>query len=146
MGVTYQTDYREAAVQLLTTFKAVQGLNLQIYPSRPGQLLPPVAFVDRMEDDLLDFLTQTIFQHRVTVEVMVLHGLFDSKDTVDQRDRFVDAFLDYVRTQFHAAGGNTLIRVRRVSDDPAYVPDWVPAEAQRTYFGTRIFLEGDATD
>lgn len=146
MPVAYQAGYRAAAVQLLTDFKNAVGIKLQVYPSRPGLIAPPTAFVDRMEDDLLDFLTDAIFQHRPTVEVVVLHGLFDSKDAVDQRDRFVDGLLEWVRTRYHAAGANTLIRVRRVADDPTYVPDWLPAEQQRTYYGTRLFLEGDATD
>jgi hypothetical protein len=99
-----------------------------------------------MSDRLVDFLAPDIFQHTPGVEIVVLHGTFDSGDAVDQRDRFVDAFVDWVRTRFHAAGANTLLRVTSLEDDPTYVPDWLPPEQQRTYYGTRISLEGAATD
>ena len=31
-------------------------------------------------------------------------------------------------------------------DIPAFVPDWLPPEQQRTYYGTQINVEGFATD
>jgi hypothetical protein len=146
MAVALQSAYRAAAVDLLTDFKTDAEIKLQIYRARPRSIFPPTAFVDRMSDRLVDFLSPDIFQHTPGVEVMVLHGRFDSGDTVDQRDAFVDGFLEWVRTRFHAAGANTLLRVVSLDDDPTYVPDWLPAEEQNTYYGTRITLEGAAED
>ena len=74
--------------------------------------------------------------------MFVLHGLFDSKDAADQRDAFVDGFLDWAIDRYHAAGANTLVAVRAVQDLPNYVPDWLPPEEQRTYYATRLSLEG----
>jgi hypothetical protein len=76
--------------------------------------------------------------------VIFLHGLFDSKDAAEAVDDFVDGFLAWVKPRFHAAGANTLIALTEVEDLPTYVPDWLPPERQRTYYGTRIGLEGYA--
>jgi len=63
---------------------------------------------------------------------------------VDQADVFADAFLDWVTDRYHAAGANTVIGITEIADDPTYVNDWQPPDQQRTYFGTRITLEGFA--
>ena len=76
----------------------------------------------------------------------VLDGLFDSADAVVQRDDFVDGFLDWCADRFHAAGANTLIGAISLEDDPEYTPTWQPPEVQRTYYATRISLEGLALD
>lgn len=146
MSVALQADYRTAAVALLSEFSFDAGIKLQVYRARPSGILPPTGFVDRMSDRLIDFLGPSIFQHVVTIQLVILHGLFDSGDTVDQRDRFVDAFLDWVRTRFHQAGGNTLLRVTTVDDDPTYIPEWLPEAKRLTYYATVITLEGEATD
>jgi hypothetical protein len=78
----------------------------------------------------------------VQVDVIVLHGVFDSGETVDQRDRFVDGFLDWTVERFHAAGANTNLEVRAVRDLPVYVPDWLPSDVN--YYATVITLEGAA--
>lgn len=144
--MTLQADFRAAAVTLLTECAAASGVRLQVYRARPASIKPPTAFVDSMEDDLTDFLASAIFQHVPTVNLVLLWGLFDSGEAVDQRDAFVDAFHDYIRTRFHQAGGTTLIRPDLVQDDPAYVPDWLSLDKQATYYATRITLKGDATD
>lgn len=143
-----QADYRGAAVSILTAVAASAGVKLQVYRARPASLFTPTAFVDSMEDDLTDFLASAIFQHVPTVNIVCLWGLFDSGDAVDQRDLFVDAFHSYIRSNYHAAGGNTLIRPDLLQDDPGYVPDWIQPISGRpsTYYATRITLKGDATD
>jgi hypothetical protein len=75
-----------------------------------------------------------------------MHGLFDHGDTADQRDAFVDAFLEWVRTRFHAAGANSLIAVTTVEDDPTYVPEWIPERDRKTYYATVISLEVGQSD
>jgi hypothetical protein len=104
----------------------------------------PCAFVDRMT---ATFTTVgiTLTQTTPRAEVLVLHGLFDTKDATEQRDAFVDGFTNYVQTQFHAAGTNTLIESASVEDEPDFTTDWMPPEQQRTYYATRITLEGFAS-
>jgi hypothetical protein len=86
-----------------------------------------------------------LFQRIPIVRVIVLFGLFDSADAVQQKDDFVDGILDWVVTEPHAAGANTLIRISETQDLPDYVPEWLPPEQQRTYYATEISLEGFAT-
>lgn len=141
--IPVETQARAAAVQLLTDYAADVGLAMRVWPSRPEAIFPPTAFVDVINEALTGY-SRGYRQRRPQVQVLVLHGLFDHADTVRQRDAFVDGFLDWTADRFHAAGANTLIEVSQVVDDPAYVPDWVPADAVRTYYGTRIILEGFA--
>jgi hypothetical protein len=54
----------------------------------------------------------------------------------------VDGFIDWVLARYHAAGANTLIAVTDVDDIPDYVPEWIAPEKQRTYYASRISLEG----
>ena len=145
--ILLQRDYRTAAVELVGDYVQDAGIApFQLYRARPAAIKAPTGFVDRMSDRLEDFLAPAIFQHTITVSVVILHGTFDSGDTVDQRDAFVDGFLDWVRTRYHAAGANTLLRVTSVDDDPTYVPEWLPPDRRLTYYATVITLEGQATD
>lgn len=141
--IPVETQARAAAVQLLADYAADVGLELRVWPGRPEAVFAPTAFVDAI-NELLTGYTVTHRQRRVQVQVLVLHGTYDSADTVQQRDAFVDGFLDWVADRYHAAGGNTLIEVSQVSDDPAYLPDWLPADVNRVYYATRIALEGFA--
>ena len=141
--IPFQTQARAGAVQLLNDFAADVGITLQVYPGRPRSIFPPTAFVDAINEVLTEY-TLTTRQRIPSVEVIVLHGLFDAKDTVDQRDAFVDGFADWVADRYHAFGTNTLVAVTTIDDIPNYVPDWQAPEIQRSYFGTRITLEGFA--
>lgn len=141
--VNFHAAMRGAAVTLLTSYKTSAGINLQIYPGRPKSVYPPCAFVDRMTGS--DTPTgPAMRQQNIGVEVVVLHGLYDAADTVAQRDDFMDGFGNYVIEQYHAAGARTLITAASYEDDPNYVPDWI--EEQRTYYATRITLEGFANN
>jgi hypothetical protein len=142
--IPFQAAARAGAVQLLTDFKADVGINLQIYPGRPRSVQPPTAFIDSINETIGDYFA-TQRQRQPSVEVIVLHGVFDYAETVSQRDAFVDGFLDWVADRFHAFGANTLVEVTSVTDIPVFVPDWQPPEQQRQYYGTRITLEGLAT-
>ena len=121
---------------------------MQVYPARPMTLYPPTGFVSEMGDSLSPFPgTSTLFQHTPQIEVVCVWGTFDSKEAVNQRDAFVDAFHDWVRARVHEAGARTLIGPLSVNDIPVFNPDW-GNEAQRntSYYATRIVLEGFATD
>jgi hypothetical protein len=142
--VAFAAASRAGAVALLTDYKADAGINLQIYPGRPRSINPPTAFVDSINESLTEY-TLTTRQRVPSVEVIVLHGVFDYGDTVAQRDAFVDGFLDWVADRYHAFGTNTLVAVTDVTDIPVYVPDWQQPQDQRQYYGTRITLEGFAS-
>lgn len=137
--------YRAAAVDFLTDYAADASVRLQVYPGRPRTVNPPTGFVDVIRGGLTPF-ADSLFQHEPQVDLIVLHGLYDSKDAVEQADAFVDGFLAWAATRYHQAGANTTIRVASYEDLPSYVNDWVPPDQQRAYFGTQITLEGFETN
>jgi hypothetical protein len=146
--VATQAAYRAAAVTMLTDCAANASVKLQVYRARPQTLYPPSAFVDTMADSTEPFPgSSTLYQHTPLVELTLVWGLFDSGEAVDQRDAFVDAYHDWVRARPHQAGANTLIGPRSLNDIPVYNPDWGNEDQrQRSYYATRIVLEGFATD
>lgn len=140
--LAFETAVRAGAVSILEGYRTSADVKLQVYRARPASVNAPSAFVDRMTDRIEH--TASLRQRYVRAEVIVLHGLFDSGEAVDQRDAFVDGFFDYIRDQlFEAAAGTTLDLVN-VEDIPVYVPDWLRLEAQRSYYATRLTLEGFA--
>jgi len=142
MTIEMRASMRAAAVTMLKAYGSSASLTLQVYPGRPRSVNPPTAFVDRLTGTF-DTVGISLTQTTPRVEVIVLHGLFDTADTADQADAFVDGFAAYVQTQFHAAGANTLIAAASYEDEPDYVPDWI--EGAKTYYATRITLEGYAS-
>lgn len=144
LRIPFTTAMREAAVTLLKEYAASVGVTLQVYRARPKTLMPPTGFVDRVSETFEYPSSVTWRQRTPRVEVIVLWGLFDSGDAVDQRDQFVDGFLDWVTDRVHAAGASTVLGIVSVDDIPDYVNDWMTPEAQRTYYATRFVLEGFA--
>lgn len=144
MSVRYAMDAatRAAAVKLIEDYRDDAMLKTQVYRARPASVNPPTAFVDRMTERIAH--TAQLFQRYPRAEVIVLHGLFDSGEAVDQRDAFVDGFFDWCEDNLDAAGANTTLELVAVDDIPVYVPDWLPPERQRSYYATRITLEGFA--
>jgi hypothetical protein len=139
--MSYSADLRAAAVDLLTAYAASAGTRLQVYRARPTSIYAPTAFVDGMGEKV-EYLGPSLMQRTPTVELLVVHGLFDGGEAVDQRDVFVDGFLAYVATRYHEAGANTLLGITVVDDLPDFVPTWLAPEKQKTYYATRITLEG----
>lgn len=146
----FQADFRAACVSLLTDYAeddtghtGTPNSRLQVYPARPRTILPPTAFVDLIREAIA-YSGPTLRQRTPTAEVIVIHGLFDSKDAAENKDRFVDGFLDWTLTRYHEAGENTLIAGVETEDIPNYVPDWIEPDKQRTYYATRIAMEGYA--
>ena len=140
---TFQADCRAASAAMLRAYKAASGISLQVYEGRPGSINPPTAFVDRISETI-EYVGITLRQRTPRVEIVILHGKFDSKDTADQKDAFVDGFLDWVTANYHAAGANTLVAVTSIEDEPVYVADWLPRERQGPWYATRMTLEGFA--
>jgi hypothetical protein len=139
----FRADMRTAAADLLRDYRADAEVNLQVYEGRPRHIAPPTAFIDGIRETIR-YTGPTLAQRTPIVDVIFLHGLFDSKDAAEAVDDFVDGFLAWVKPRFHAAGANTLIAVTEVEDLPTYVPDWLATELQKPYYGTRIGLEGYA--
>ena len=135
-----RADARAAAVTLLEAYKADADIKLSVYPGRPRSILPPHAFVDRITERT-SYPAGTPPQRTVSVEVVVVHGLFDSKEAVDQADAFGDGFLDWITDEPHAAGANRTIGVDSIDDEPDWVNDWMPPEKQGVHYATRITLE-----
>jgi len=141
----FRQAVRAAAVQLLTDYADDERLTLQVYRARPRSITLPCAFVDTIREERT-FTGPTLVQRVPTADVVVLHGLYDGGDTVDQADAFTDGFLAWVDARYHAAGAATLVGIVLTEDDPTFVPDWQPPEQQRTYYATRFSLEGLALD
>jgi hypothetical protein len=145
MGV--QAANRAAAVGMLTDCSQAASVPMQVYPGRPVSIYTPTGFIDSMSDNTTDFPgSSTIFQHTPIIEVVTVWGLFDSKEAVNQRDAFVDAFHEWARARPHEAGARSLLSPRTVSDVPTWIPDWLPEQQQVAYYATRITLEGFVTD
>ena len=143
----FQADCRAAAVTTLGAHAAAQSLPLNVYPGRPRSVKPPHAFVDVVRESIE--YNGHMMARTVQVDVVLLHGTFDSGEAAAGRDAFVDGYIDYVRDQqFSAAGANTTFAVVSTEDDPTYITDWIaPTERSAvTYFATRITLEGFAGD
>jgi hypothetical protein len=143
--LAFQSLVRAAAVTLLTDYAADASVKLQVYPARPRTIAPPTAFVDLVRETI-DYTG--LRQRHPIAEVVVVHGIFDSKEAADQKDAFVDGFVDWVYDRIHTAGGDTTVGVVETEDLPNYVPEWIAPEAAgvRTYYATRIALEGLALE
>ena len=145
MGV--RSDARYATLTLISEYSAAlePPISLNTYPGRPKSIRAPHAFVDRVSGSI-DYSGPESYRNPVTVELVLLHGLFDSKEAVDQADRFVDGFVEYIADKRDAAGANRTIGLSSIEDDPSYVADWITpgssrGESQGPYFATRISLE-----
>jgi len=136
-----QAAYRAAAAAFLQDYAGYAGVTLQMYPARPRTLFPPTGFVDRITETYTSFTDRT-FQRVPSVTVIVVFGTFDSKDVANQKDDFVDGFLDWAYAHAHQSGPNSLIWVSESEDLPDYVPEWLAPEQQRTYYAVRLTLEG----
>jgi len=142
----FQADMRAAAVAMLEAYGTASSLKLQVYPARPRSIAPPTAFVDGLSETLANLQgSVNVAQRTVTANVIVLWtDDLDSKQAANQKDAFVDGFVAYVLSVPHQAGANTLIWPASIEDLPDFVPEWQPPAEQKTYYATRIELEGYA--
>ena len=138
----FRTDLRAAAVTLLEGYRdANEGALKQIYPGRPLSIFAPCAFVDSISEPDITY-TPAGMQRTPAVAIRLVQGNFDSADTVAGQDDLVDGFIEYVVTNRHAAGANTLSVIDSVDDDPGWVPEWLP-DPQRAYYSTVVTLRGE---
>lgn len=135
----FRADVRAAAVSLLEGYKTASGDKLQVYPGRPLTINPPTGFVDAVNEPSFIYTQGPILRSPVA-EIVLIRGLFDSKDATEQQDALVDGFLAYVRANLHEAGGSTLVTIASIFDVPNYQPDWIPDAP--IYYASRLALEG----
>lgn len=137
--ITFATLARTQTLELLRQIAEDLDIKLSIYEGRPTVIAPPHAFIDRVSERLDH---ETIdFQHRhPRLVVKICWGLFDSKDAVLQRDRFVDAFVDWFFTNPHAWHANTLQAPVTIQDDPSFVAQW--SRTSGPFYATEITVEG----
>lgn len=141
--IAFAAAFRTAVMSLLRGYATESVLAVSAYRARPTSIHTPHAFIDRMRETVA-WDTQTTMRRLALADVVILHGLFDSGDAVDQRDRFVDGFLAYVIEHLDEIDPNTTISGVSVTDIPVYRPDWFPEDRQETYFATLVTLEGYA--
>lgn len=137
-----QAKARAGAVALLSGYAADAGIRLQWYAGRPASLRPPTAFVDTVAETY-DFNGPTLVYRTITVDVLVIHDVFDSKDAAAQKDAFVDGFVEWCRTRYHEFDPNSVMGLISTSDLPAYTPDWLPPAETVTYYATHLVLRGE---
>jgi hypothetical protein len=137
---------RAAAVELLTDYAAAAApvVTLQVYAGRPRTIYPPTAFVDAINEPEITYTG--LRQRRPQAEIILVHAVYDSLEAVTQADQFTDEFLDWVTDNAAAAGPATLVSISSIEDIPAFVPEWMPEDEQRTYYATRLVLEGLVLD
>lgn len=139
----FQADARAAAATLLRDYGASAGIRLQVYPARPRSIQAPTAFVDGIRESF-DWRGPMNVGRTVFVDVIVVHGVFDSADAAAQKDAFMDGFLDWVKSNPHAIAANTLTGLDASDDMPAWSPDWMPPDQTKTYYATSLTLRGEA--
>lgn len=137
------TGMRAAGVSLLEGWAAAGGISLQVYPGRPRTIYPPTGYIDGIGDNVA---YEGLRRRTARMEVMLIHGIYDSEEAATQKDRFVDGFIDYVTDNPYAAGAATNIEYRSSEDIPDFIPEWLPLDRQITYYATRIELEGLSLD
>ena len=143
--IAFQTKLRAACMTLLDGYAAAASIPLQTYRARPMSLKPPTGFVDRIDENI-DYTIQ-LRQRHPTAQVIVVWGLFDSGEAVDNRDAFVDGFLDTATEDPDVANAATLVELNRIEDIPVFNPDWGSAAQRETsYYATRFYLEGLALE
>lgn len=117
--IALQTAARAGAMTLITAYCASVSLRAQTYRARPKQAKPPTFYVESITEVITAF-TAAERQRTARVTIRALWGRYDDGDAVDQRDTFVDGFLDYVADNFHAFGSNTDVNAVAVADDPEF--------------------------
>lgn len=131
----------------LDAYRDSAGIRLTTYPGRPVTITPPHAWIDERHDQITSIVAGSAMDHTATVHVVVVHGTFDSKEAVDQRDAWVDGFNSYLRDSLRGrglAGGNSVLESWSVDDTPDYTPSWT--ETARAYYATVYRLEVSITD
>lgn len=142
--IALQTAVRAGAVKLVDDYRAAAGLKLgSVYRARQSKITAPCAFVESISE-VADSFVDREYQRAVEVGIRIVWGVYDSGETVDQRDRFVDGFFVYVAEHRNAFDGNADCIYRGSSDDPDWSPSWIPND-QSVYFSTLVTLEGRAS-
>lgn len=142
--IPLHTAVRAGAVWLVEGYRTASGLGLgQLYRARPAQIKAPSVFVDSVSESA-DSFTEAEYQRVVRVGIRVVWGVYDSGQTVDQRDAFVDGFYAHVADNPRAFDGNADCVWIGTDDDEDWSPSWIDTD-QSKYFSTLVTLEGRAS-
>lgn len=139
--VPFRTQMRAAAIALAVGYADQEGLKLQTYPGRPTTLYTPSFFVNRIRERI-SYLGPMRIQRVPIVECVYLHAILDTADVTARGDAFIDGFIEYAAAHPDYANENTVLGVTETTDDPNFVPDWIPADQRKVYYATVIALEG----
>lgn len=142
--MSFAVDLRAACATMLREYAADAGITLQVYEGRPASIHPPTAFVNRVRE-AFSYTGPTQAQRTPQADIVVLHGIWDGKETGRHRDQFVDGFFEWQLTRYHQAGANTLMALTELEDDPNFTPDWLapPSDGRpRQYYATILTMEG----
>jgi hypothetical protein len=139
---------RAAAVRLGVEYAAslTPPIRLTAFRARPASIAAPHLFVDGIAERDAPTGVDMYQRDPVSVDLVLIHGRFDSGEAVDNADRFADGFLDWVTDHVHEAGENSTVEVSSISDEDGYVADWIESRAsgpsaQGPYYATRIALD-----
>lgn len=139
----FQADVRSGTLTVLASYASAQSLALQIYGGRPRTIAAPTAFCDRMRESI-EYIGLTK-KRTVQLDLVFVHGTFDSAAAAAAKDAFVDGFVEAVAAAtFSAAGDNTTLAVVSSEDDPTWTPEWLLPNEQKTYFASLVTVEGFA--
>lgn len=137
---------RAAALTLLDGYKSANPDSLrQTFQARPLSIMPPSGFVDAIDEPDIVW-TNAGMQRTPQVRIRLVRGNFSTGDVAEANDELVDGFIEYVRTNFHAAGPSTIVVVTAAEDDDGWVPEWIepaPGTAARAYYSTIVTLSGE---
>lgn len=142
--IALQTASRAAAVDLLDGYRLSAGVKLgSVYRARQSKINAPCAYVESVAENA-DSFVDLEYQRVVRVGIRIVWGVYDSGQTVDQRDRFVDGFYAWVAEHRDAIDGNADCVWIGTDDNEDWSPDWIPTD-DSLYFSTLITLEGRAS-
>ena len=142
--IALQTAVRAGAVTLVDGYRVSATISLgQVYRARPAQIKTPSVFVDTVSESADSFVNLE-YQRVVRVGIRIVWGVYDSGQSVDQRDRFVDGFYAWVADHPREFDGNADCVWIGTEDDEIWSPTWIPTD-QSTYFSTLVTLEGRAS-
>jgi len=104
-ATTARADLRDGLFAYLVALKAANAAMFagDVHPVRPGSLVPPCAYVGRL-DEVIDQDAQTRTR-LFSAEVVLVQRLISPGETGPAMDDMVDTYLDYVTDNPHMAGG-----------------------------------------
>lgn len=128
----FMADFNSTALgkeKLIGTFRA-----------RPPSFNPPLAYVGTFREPAISHV-MGLRTRQTRDELVLVQGLYDNFETVDRQDKLVDAFLDWLTANPHAAGANTVTQAVSTEDVELQLKTDAPV-----YFATVVVVESDIAE